>query len=240
MSFTVKATQGGTTNQGMCLSVIVLTNATETGGKTLGTQQTGAAHGTLTPNFSGSLIYWSISDFTINTAWTLHASNSTSAAGLGDFADATQGVQCTTGTYTAAVTSGVGVTIGASAPTGNATSIAGYEIPGISGSPAVDASTPAFVSGHVLNVTTAAFTPPAGAVLVALTASATISGTETIAITDTAGLGLVWTQRAVSALTSNGSNDLCTVFTATMPAAAGTTRAPLVVPQAAVMQAANW
>src|SRR6266704_1479915 len=139
MSFTVTATQGGGTNAGMCLAVIVLTNAAEAGGASLGTQQTGAAHGTLTPNFSGSLIYWAISDFTLNTAWTLDASNSTSATGLG-------------------------VLIGASAPAGNATSIAGYEIKGISGSPLVDASPPAFTGIHATAATSSAFTPPAGAV----------------------------------------------------------------------------
>jgi len=219
MAFTVTATQGGTGAQAdMALSVVVLTGAIEGGGANFQAQPLpGAAQGTLTPNFTGSAIYWAICNADTNAAWTLNSNNTDSGGGLGDFGDGTAGFEGTTGKYTGTVTAGTGVTIGASAPTANNTSIAGYEI---HGSPVVDASTPAFTSGLVSNLTTAAFTPPGGAVLVAVVASnASGAALETMSITDTSGLGLVWTQRAVSN-SSGVSHSLSAVFTATMPGGA--------------------
>lgn len=134
-----------------------------------------------------------------STAWTAEASNSlTSAASAGS-------TESGYGTYTGTVTAATPVTVGASAPTGNSTTLAAYEVPPSGGStPAIDGTSPAFVQGSSSPATTASFTPPAGVVvLAAVIAASPSSGTPSV--TDTSGLGLVWTPRASYADTGNGS-----------------------------------
>ena len=221
MAFTVTVTQGGSTQAGMALSVIVLTGATEAGGASLQNQLIpGAPQGTVTPNFTGSLIYWAIANGTTDvTGWTLNGSNSFGGTGCGDYNDTTDIYRAATGAYTGTVTATVGVTVGASAPTADDTAIAAYEIPK-SGTIAVDASTPAQKTGTATSQASNSFTPPAGAVLVALVANnGTGSGLQTVAISDTSGLGLTWTRRAISN-TSGNSDSLAAIWTATMPAPA--------------------
>ena len=63
MAFTVTATESGSSfSHGVALLVRVLTNATETGGASGGAASTGVtSQGSLTPNFTGSYIAFSIS-----------------------------------------------------------------------------------------------------------------------------------------------------------------------------------
>ena len=80
-------------------------------------------------------------------------------------------------------------------------------------------TSPAVVTGSATTETTAAFTPPGGAVLAALNAIDTSGAGATTAITDTSGLGLVWTSRALqNAFSGNAGAEQ--IITATMPAAA--------------------
>jgi hypothetical protein len=82
------------------------------------------------------------------------------------------------------------------------------------------------------------FTPPGGSLIVALICCNGGTGTETMAVTDTGG-GYTWS--ALIQQNTAGGN-YAGVWIAPVPAGGGAaaTPAPLVVPQAAVMQAVNW
>lgn len=213
MSFTVTATASGAGSvNGTALQVVVLTNAIESGGASavfsnMGTSATVAT--ALTPNASGSVVAYGMQ---VYPADTIAANNTYYNTPVSD----PDGSFYTAAKYTGTVTAGTPVTCGTSV-SGQYSSIAAYEIKGVSGSPSQDASTPAFASTtSAQTVTSAAFTPPAGAVLVALvTSNGNTGGTIAEAITDTSGLGLTWTQRAIAATGSPGSQ--AAVFTATVP-----------------------
>lgn len=213
MSFTVTATASGAGSvNGTALQVVVLTNAVESGGASavfsnMGTSET--VDVSLTPNANGSVVPYAIQVYPSDTIASNNAYYSTPVSDPdGSFYAA--------GKYTGTVTAGTPITCGTSV-SGQYSAIAAYEIKGASGSPSQDASTPVFASTtSAKNVTSAAFTPPAGAVLVALvTSNGNTSGSITEAITDSSGLGLTWTQRAIASAGSIGSQ--AAVFTATVP-----------------------
>lgn len=192
MALTVTATQGGTTNAGMAVSVLLYSNAASpaaqaAGGKT-GSVSLGAAGATqlaITPNATGSRIVGAMTNgvqtlFTANAASTMLA-NSDSA------------IPSAWGTCksSAATTSGTPVTIGASAPTTGQGQIALAEIlasggtltENTGGEPAVATST------TLTALTTASFTPNPGDLLVlAVTTASGNSGSTTLTITNSGGL----------------------------------------------------
>ena len=235
MSFTVTATESGASaNQGVYLQVQVLTGAIETGGATSGGTATTnvASQGSLTPNFSHSLPLFSISADALTGALPAAASNNTYYTNA---VDSTDNWAYAFGYYSGTVTAATPLTYGCGSAAGSDHgNWCAYEIQPSGGStPAVDGSSPAAVgSPTVQAISTAAFTPPAGSVLVAMVvAGGTGSGAGiTMTITDTSGLGLVWTQRAVSSASDNFQPTW--VFTA--PTSAAATSGPLLGLQALV------
>lgn len=227
MAITVTAQQGGTTNPGMCLTVKVLTGqATTQNGASATSSTTTTPQLAITPNGSGNLVYGAVSANVASTytplANTTFQNNSVAVFG----------------TYRSTSTTSGAATYGASAPTvGGAgqLSIAELEIiAAASGSLAEDASSPAvLVNSGATSLTTASFSPPAGSLLVAVTdTNGGQAGTLTMTVSDTSGLS--WTQKVS---VSGSGLGYAGVWIAQIPVPPASV---LVVPQAAVMQAANW
>jgi hypothetical protein len=224
MSFTVTATVTGGASDGnlFVLKVAVLTGAAASQpGTTVTVTAAGSAlnppQRAITPSATGSYVYGALvtyngggagytanADTTLATA-TTHTGNTCYSA----FRSSAQ------------TTAATPVTLGASAPaTGMvAGALAMAEILA-SGTLAEDATTPAGVQGTGQALTTAAFTPPAGALLIAASAAAgpTSNPPYAITITDTSGLGLTWTALAAKAVPGQ---DACGVW-ATMQSPAAT------------------
>lgn len=82
---------------------------------------------------------------------------------------------------------------------------------------AEDASSPApFNTTNVTAITSAAFTPPAGSLLVLMLSTNGGATSTTVGITDTSGLGLTWTEAVRANTASDGYSG---IWTAQMPAA---------------------
>lgn len=185
MSFTVTATQGGSVENGMTLVVKVITGAAAVqNGATAGvTSATPSA--AITPQAASSLVYGAALVTSGVLAALAGTSNESYTGASGLF-----GI----GLRSTAVTGEAGspVTYG-EAGTTHGISVALAEILA-SGTLAEDASSPAAVAfANVETQTTAAFSPPAGALLVAMIATNGNTGVVTMALTDTSGLGLTWT-----------------------------------------------
>jgi len=207
-TFTVSASMTSV-NYSMGLKVIVLTGATEAGGASAGNTAS-PPDATLTPNGSNSYLAFGVFNETNSTSWTAAANNT-----LLDNVTTGGSTQTGDGHYSGTVTALTGVTVGCSAPTGNNTTVAIYEILASGGTtPVADASTPAIVTGTSSPVTTASFTPPAGAVLVAIVTGSPSSASNP-GITDTSGLSLTWTPRKQSQNTGTASS--VSIFTTTIP-----------------------
>lgn len=227
MAITVTAQQGGTTNPGMCLTVKVLTGqATTQNGASASSGSTTTPQLAITPNGSGNLVYGAVS-----------ANVASTYTPLGNTTFQNNSV-AVFGTYRSTSTTSGAATYGASAPTvGGAgqLSIAELEIiAAASGSLAEDASSPAvLVNSGATSLTTASFSPPAGSLLVAVTdTNGGQAGTLTMTVSDTSGLS--WTQKVS---VSGSGLGYAGVWIAQIPVPPTSV---LVVPQAAVMQAANW
>ena len=207
MAMTVTATQGGSGDMnGIALDVRVVTGAAATqNGKTGSSVTITTPQLSITPNATGSWVYASISaygsssTFTANGATTLR--ENVNQAGN----PTTYG----TGRTSATTTGGTAVTVGASAPTGfsaDAIQLVLAEILVAAGSSlAEDSSTPAVAyTTTAETVTTASFTPPSGALLVAIVApnSSGASGTQTITVSDSTSL--TWTK--LIAISSSGDS----------------------------------
>jgi hypothetical protein len=224
-SGTVTVTANGSP-AGVNARVVVLTGAKETGGASVGGSNTsGAPHFSLTPNASSSLPLFAIYDRTGGSSgeYTAEPSNSFTFNGITD--NGKQHDAFADGQYTGTVRGGTAVTLGSTTPTGRDKHVwAAYEIEAAGGSsPAVNTSTPAPVfSSSANSVTTASFTPPAGAVLAVLASG---NNASSITVSDS-GLGLTWTRRASNFASGGGT----VVYSATMPAGA---QAPVVVTNAA-------
>jgi Domain of unknown function (DUF4082) len=202
-SLTVTATQGGATGGGMTLDLYVVTGQAAS---PAGATATAAALATaITPNASGSLVFGAIlatgGAFTANGSTTLLYDNSL-------------GLEYGSVVSNTTTTSGTPVTIGVTSSGGAAISIALLEVLAGTGLKAF-VGTP----GGVLSGSTAASTiplaPPAGSLIVAMVSSNGTTGTTTMAVTDSSGLGLTWTERVKRNTANNG---YVGIWTAVMPA----------------------
>jgi len=193
MAITVTATASGTgSKNGITLTVKVVTSAAAAGSQP-GTVNDSATITTpqlaITPAGSSNWVYGALSEnlagtFTANAATTFSANNT----------DATNAQKRGTFRTTSTTTGGTPVTVGATLPTttsGDA-AIALAEIKN-SGTLAEDASSPASANTNAAKtITTASFTPPSAALLVAvISANYSGSGTVSMAVSDTSGL--TWT-----------------------------------------------
>ena len=218
MSFTVTATQAGSVAIGTALLVKVVTGqAASPIGQTASATSTTPSL-SITPNGTGSWVYGA--NLGLSGTYTPNGSTTYQANSSGGGLEYIP--MRTTGTTTASTPVTVGGTAGV-----NSISIALLEILKGAGSLAEDASSPAdaFLSTATA-VTTAAFTPPAGALLVAMVATNGGAGTTTMGITDTSGLGLTWTERVTQHGAGNGYSG---VWTAKVPGASRTATASLTV-----------
>ena len=216
MSFTVTATASGTgSTNGATMQVLVLTNAVEAGGGSgvFSNQGTAATvDASVTPAASSSLVVFGLQAYPTTPA--VATNNAYYPGGVYD--DTGDGSFYVAGHYSGTVTAGTPVTVGSST-SGQYSSVAAYEIKGVSGAPVLDGSTPAWVTAQSSQAaTSAAFTPPAGAVLAAVVImDGDDSGSIAVAMSDTSGLGLTWTQRAIATTGTAGSQAV--VYTATVP-----------------------
>ena len=223
MAYTVTATNSDG-SAGIWLQVEVLTGATESGGASANISDGASGTTTLTPNFSGSFIAEAWNNAQTSVAAPTAATNNSilTVAAHGDSAAATASLPAPAAFYySGTVTAGTGVTVGSGNYTGTANAeLAAYEVPNASGqSWAEDSSTPAWATTTSTNtVTTASFTPPGGAVLVAVVVcnyNGVANPTTTLSVSSSPAL--TWTLRKASAnSTVNGGT---AIFTATVPAA---------------------
>lgn len=217
MAFTVTATGGGggASSRGIFLVVNVYTAATEAGGNSAHLiSATGVTpEFSFTPTFSNSLIAFALSgDNPGASGFTAAASNTMYQTGFFSSDDWAWGQ----GFYSGTVTAASAVTAGGTCTSSDYTTYAAYEIkPSAGSTPSLDVSTPALASSTTtFTCTTASFTPPAGAVLAALVVGGSNGSTGiTMAITDTSGLSLTWTSRAINAGVDQGAF----VITTTIP-----------------------
>jgi hypothetical protein len=238
MALTVTATQGGTTNPGMGLSVLLYANAAApaaqvTGGKT-GTKAfttTGATQLAITPNSTGSVIAGAL-DTQIITAFTALASTTftfnATVSGSGAMAG------CKSSSLTTASTP---VTIGSSAPATSEGQIALAEILASGGTITENTSgEPAAVTSSTLTaLTTASFTPNPGDLLVVLVSTVGGNDTNTCTITNTGGLTFT------NLVTANAQfYGLQGVWAAQMAGGATATPAPLVKIQPGQAWKVKW
>jgi len=204
-SFTVT---GSATNgfDNVVLKVWVITGGTEAGGSSAcGGGATGPVF-TLTPAASGSVIVEQVGNYSNTTALTWEADNTQ------DDAQVTTYCRIADAHYTGTVTASSPVTLGSSNTSIWGAWTACEVIP--SGTAAIDSATPAAVQGDLASATTAAFSPPAGAVLVA-SVQAMGNATQALSVSDTSGLGLTWTQRGTTY--SQSYEGSAALFTATVP-----------------------
>jgi len=209
-TFTVTATEAGSTSSGIALMVSVLTgqSGAQPGATPSATQVT--PNLAITPAATGSLVFGSLlalaGTFTVNGS-TVNDQDAHSIAGL----------EMCSFHGTAATTSGSPVTLGYTSAT-NGISVCLCEIKA-SGTLAIDGSAPAGVSdGAAITVTTGSFTPPAGgALLVACVQSNGAGSVTTMGITDTSGLGLTWAEQVKQNGAGNGYSG---IWTAAVPGTA--------------------
>lgn len=204
MAITVTATWTGGSPTGRLLHVFVMTGGQEAGGNSA--RNVSGFNGDLafTPAATNSWLVWSLYDGSGGNAFTSISNNT-----IQDNFSTTHGERFGDGYYTGTVTGGTGVTVGATS--GNGSNVVGiaYEIKATGGTtPAIDASTPATVSATAAGttLTTASFTPPGGAVLVAVIESNNSSTQCTIADSSS----LTWTRRDPTA-----DGGVIGIFTAT-------------------------
>jgi hypothetical protein len=215
---TVTATAAGAaSNRHIYLQVDVATGAAEAGGAALagiGASGGASAGGSLTPNFSSSLVCFALSADNPGTAsFTALSGNSVTPTGL-DSDDWLYGA----GHFTGTVTAGTPVAFGGSCTSSDYTTWAGYEVPSSGGTtPVLDGSAPVLATATTKTVTSASFTPPAGAVLVAkiVIGCSGTSGSCTMTVT---GGSLTWTQRAGNPVVADQDTF---IFTATVPGGGG-------------------
>jgi hypothetical protein len=209
MSFTVTATQGGSVaTAGTSLDVVVLTNQSASQPGTV----TGVAGVTpsaaITPTNSGSWVYGAI--LGLNGTYTAVADTT-----LRMNASEADGLQRVTLRSTSVTVAATPKTLGCTA-TANGISVSLVEINNGTGL-VEDGSAPAAVFSLATSATTAAFTPPAGSLLVAMVATNGGAGVVTVTLTDTSGLGITWVEQRKQNASGGGYSG---VWTGTMPGAA--------------------
>jgi WD40 repeat protein len=223
MAFTVTATQGGSTGNGMILRVMVLTQAAATqNGATANTNFASLTNThtlSITTTQTGSRVYGAI-EWSSNSAATAAALTTL----IDDVADATNQDEYVTFKATSLTGTPGATTLGATSA-GTATGPFAMAEIKTAGTLTEDASGPAVASTTTATaVTTASFTPPGGSLLVALVSSDGGAGTCTMALSDTSGLGLSWVEQV-----KNNAADYAGVWIAQMPSAA--TSGPALAPQ---------
>lgn len=205
MAFTVTATEGGATSNGIALNVQVMTGAAVTQPGTIASQFSVTPNMSITPAASGSYILASI----LLLQGTITAVSGTTV--LSD--DHATGLEYVAARSTGTTTGGTPQTVGVTSLV-NGISVCLAEILA-SGTLAFDASSPGdTLAAAAITVTSAAFTPPNTALLVAMAESNGNVGTTTMSITDTSGLGLTWTERVKK---NGGGNGYSGIWTANMP-----------------------
>lgn len=217
-------TPAGSSYDSVVLKLFVCTGVTETGGavKTGQLAFVTPPEFTLTPAGNGSLVLAAISNVASGTeTWTPAANNATSNTGGPTLHSAGWWY----GHYTGTTATGTPITLGCTETTNNFFVYGGIELLA-SGSPAIDASTPAPVTGGVTFATSPQFSPPGSAVLVAVVLCNGGSA-QTFSVVDSSGLGLTWTQRSVQSVAFDGS---AAIFTATLPS---------VIPPSPITQSAS-
>lgn len=216
-STVVTAAQSGDTLNGIALTVKVLT------GQAASPIGTTAASGTvtspelsITPSTAGSWVYGAVYDAGGSATLTPVAGTTFSQ----NIHDATNVVEY--GTFrSTSVTTTSPTTYGASAPTNSSALIGIALLEILSGTGlAEDASSPAGVdTTSAITISTAAFNPPGGALLVAMVSSDTAGGgtvSMTTTVTDTAGL--TWTRQCFGSQVVGSATYACaSVWTATVP-----------------------
>jgi hypothetical protein len=228
-SITVTAAQGGAgAHAGTILAVKVLTGQAAS---PIGVAaQAAALEAAITPGATGSIIYGACADNADDVSLTA-ASGTTIISQVNG-----AGISAAVVRKTATTTGGTGATVGTTSGFPNVPSCALLEI--LSGTGLVeDSSTPAVASSATAtSVTSASFSPPAGAILVALVgAGNSVSGQTTVTVTDSSGL--TWTQRSVkdpsgAAHASVWTAELATPVSVSLPALTLALAAPAVTPQA--------
>lgn len=196
----VKATETGSTNNGIALAVKVLLNAAiPPGGTTNSTTTITTPNLAITPSASGSLVYGALVSANGSTLWTPNGSTTS----IQNVSDATNNSAYLNYKSTAITTAATPVTLGASAPTGiTAGGLAEAEILAIS-TLIEDSSAPANVTSSAAStVTTAAFTPPNGSLVVAMVASDGGASVTTMAVTG--GNSGTWTELVKANGTAKG------------------------------------
>jgi hypothetical protein len=212
MSRTVTATASGSGSaNGILLTVRVLDNAATTQtGATANSDAFTVPDKAITPTATGSIVYGAVVQGSSDTTFTAVSGTTFSA----NVADATHGAAYGSFRTTGTTTSGTPVTVGASAPTipsgeGN---IALLEILA-AGTLTEDATSPSAVSTtSAKTIATAAFSPPAGSLLVASVA-ADYSGSGSVTPTVSDSGALTWVERAVDPV------GLASVWIARVPSA---------------------
>src|SRR6185312_7445771 len=205
-TFTVTATQAGSTSAGIGMEVRVITGQSGTQPGTLASATQTTPSLSITPAASGSLVYGSL--LGLSGAYTINgnSANEQDAHNIG-------GLEMCSFVSSSTTTSGTPVTLGYTA-TANGISICLCEIENSAGL-AEDASSPAGVSAVALTVSTASFSPPAGSLLVAMVQSNGGGSVTSMGISDTSGLGLTWTEQVKQNGAGNGYSG---IWTTTIPA----------------------
>ncbi len=210
MAFTVTATEGGSTANGIAIVLKVLTGAAVSQPGAINSIASTTPSLSITPANNNSWIYGSI----LGLTGTYTANGSTTSfqniggAGL-------QFIQCRSTNMT---TAGTPQTIGYTVSGGNSISMCLCEI-NATGVLAEDASSPPAAGFATSNtITTASFTPPAGSLLVLMAATNGGGGTTSVIISDTSGLGLNWVQQVSQANAGSGYSG---IWTAQVPGFSG-------------------
>ena len=221
MAFTVHAAQGGNTAVGMTTYILVFTGASAsqpgaTGGSS--TRTSASLSQILTPLSTGSFLYASM--LSISGAGTISPLSGQSVP----YSNTGGGLNFTYVSFTSGTTAGSNVTIGGTNTSNTCISIAAIEIQQKSGQTlAVDASSPGGAFLNNSSITSSSFTPPNGSLIMVALSTNGGSGVTTMAITDTSGLGLTWTEQVKQ---DPGNNGYVGVWTARMPGGTTTSSTP--------------
>jgi hypothetical protein len=228
MPYTVTATQGGATANGMLLRLLVLTGAAVVQNGASGTQSAAAAHTVaLMTTVAGSVV-WSVT-YNGNDAAVDPSSGNTALDAVLDttndcaYATLFSAATVTPGSFTAGVIDSF-----------NGGCAAMEVLPKKAGTPpAVSGTGPAAASTlTATTVTTASFSPPAGALLLALVSANGTPFTGNPTTVNVAASGLVFSAVAqANAL----NNQYAGIFTAHIPSSGGSAGATGIVPVIATL-----
>jgi hypothetical protein len=205
MAFTVTVTQVGGSSPGMAASIVVLTGAaTSQPGATVEAQSTTPSL-SITPQATGSVIFGAI--LSVGQAYQ-PLTNTTFSSDL-------QGEGLEYGGFNSNVTTTAGtpITVGSGSTGANSIGIALMEVLA-NGTIRQDASTPAPSHSGTTVLTSNAFSPPLGSLLVAMVSTNGGGSSQGVGVIDSSGLNLTWTEQIVQNAAGTG---YAGVWTAQMP-----------------------